>query len=73
MVGLALDLLFSLLFEVFLTWTGELLLSVLTFGKRKPTFRFWRKEPRARLPDLVSLSALIGLLFWTVLGLWWLA
>jgi hypothetical protein len=70
---IVLDLLFSVILDLFLIWTGELLLCAFTLGKRKPTFRFWRKEPRSRLPDLLSASALLGLLFWTLVGLWWLA
>jgi hypothetical protein len=75
MVALAeimLDLLLSVILDLFLISTGELLLCVLTLGKRKPTFRFWKKE-QARLPQLLSVSALVGLLFWAVMGLWWLA
>ncbi len=70
---IALDLLFSVFLEIFLIWTGELLLFAFTLGKRKPTFRFWRKERRARLPDLLSLNALVGLLFWTAVGVLLLA
>jgi hypothetical protein len=72
-VEIVLDLLFSAILDLFLIWTGELLLWAFTLGKRKTTFRFWRKEPRSRLPDLLSANALVGLLFWTVVGLWWLA
>lgn len=75
MVALAeimLDLLLSVILDLFLISTGELLLCVLTLGKRKPTFRCWKKE-HARLPKLLSVSALVGLLFWAVMGLWWLA
>jgi hypothetical protein len=70
---IALDLLFSVFLDLFLIWTGELLLCAFTLGKRKPTFRFWRKEPRSRLPDLLSFSALVGLLFWTTVGVLLLA
>jgi hypothetical protein len=70
---IALDLLFSVFLDVFLIWTGELLLCAFTLGKRKPAFRFWRKEPRSRLPDLLSFNALVGLLFWTAVGVLLLA
>ena len=68
-----LDVLVSLMIDLFLISTGELLLCVFTLGKRKPTFRFWKKEPHSRPPDLLTLRALVGLLFWAVVGLWWLA
>jgi hypothetical protein len=70
---IALDWLFSVFLDLFLIWTGELLLCAFTLGKRKPTFRFWRKETRSRLPDFLRLNALVGLLFWTVAGVLLLA
>jgi hypothetical protein len=72
LVEIALDLLLSVVLDLFLIWTGEVLLWCFTLGKRKPAFRFWTKEQRSRLPDLLSVRALVGLLFWTVVGLWWL-
>jgi hypothetical protein len=65
-----LDLLFSVIFELLLIGTGELLLCAFTLGKRKPRFRFWKKELRPRPPDLLSFSALVGVLFWTVIVAW---
>jgi hypothetical protein len=70
---IALDLLLSVIFDLCLIWTGELLLCVFTLGRRKPTFRFWKEQPRSRLPDLLSLNALVGLLFWALICLWGLA
>jgi hypothetical protein len=67
---IALDLLFSVFLDVFLIWTGELLLCAFTLGKRKPRFRFWKKELRPRPPDLLSFSALVGVLFWMAIMLW---
>jgi hypothetical protein len=70
---IALDLLISVIFDLCLIWTGELLLCVFTLGKRKPTFRFWREQPRSRLSNILSLNALVGLLFWIVVLLLCLA
>ena len=72
LVEIALDFLLSVVIDLFLIWTGEVLLWCFTLGKRKPAFRFWKKEQRSSLPDLLSVSALVGLLFWIVIGLWWL-
>ena len=72
LVEITLDLLLSVVLDLFLIWTGEVLLWCFTLGKRKPAFRFWRKEQRSRLPDLLSVRALVGLLFWIGVGLWWL-
>ena len=72
LVEIALDFLLSVVIDLFLIWTGEVLLWCFTLGKRKPAFRFWKKEQPSRLPDLLSVSALMGLLFWIVFGLWWL-
>jgi hypothetical protein len=64
MIEFVLDLLFTLLIEVLLVCTGEVLRFVFTLGRRKPTLQFWRESPRARLPALMSASALVGFLFW---------
>lgn len=62
-----LDLLLSVFVDLFLIGTGELLLCAFTLGKRKPTFRFWRKDPSARMPDRLGFSMLLGLVFWVLI------
>ena len=67
---ITLDMLFSVVVDLLLIGTGELLLCAFTLGKRKPRFRIWSKELRQRPPELPSLSALVGLLFWMTIVLW---
>jgi hypothetical protein len=67
---ITLDMLFSVVVDLLLIGTGELLLCAFTLGKRKPRFRFWRKELRQGPPELPSLSTLVGLLFWMAIVLW---
>jgi hypothetical protein len=67
---ITLDMLFSVIVDLLLIGTGELLLCAFTRGKRKPRFRFWSKELRQSPPELTSLSALAGLLFWMAIVLW---
>ena len=67
---MTLDMLFSVVVDLLLIGTGELLLCAFTLGKRKPRFRFWSKELRQRPPELPSFSALVGLLFWMAVILW---
>ena len=67
------ELLFSLFIEVFVVWTGELLLWAFTLGQRKPVFSFWKKNPRAPWRDYLKGSALAGFLFWVVVIVWCMA
>jgi hypothetical protein len=72
-IEFALDLLLSVFIEVLLNCTGELLRFVFTLGRRKPTLQFWRSNPRARLPELISASSLLGLFFWIAVLLCFMA
>jgi hypothetical protein len=69
----AFDFLLSLIIEVLLKCTGELLRFVFTLGRRKPTLQFWRRDQRPRLPELISASSLLGFLFWLAVLLCFMA
>ena len=73
MIEFVLDLLFTLFIEVLLIGTGEVLRFVFTLGRRKPSLQFWRSNPRPRLPELMNLSLLMGLLFWIAVLLCFMA
>ncbi len=55
------ELLFELLFQVICHVTGELILWIVTLGHRRP---FQSKKDG----DLMTLSTLIGLLFWILIA-----
>jgi hypothetical protein len=58
---------FWLIFEVVITWTGEIVLSVLTFGKHKPRWDLYTKESPVRFIIFSEISFWIGLAVWIFL------
>lgn len=68
MIGVIIDsfiqLLFHVIFEIFFIGTGEIVLYILTLGKRKPV---WKRETNGspgKLGVLIDLSFIIGFIFW---------
>ncbi|MFA5353385.1 MAG: hypothetical protein WC291_04085 [Thermodesulfovibrionales bacterium] len=61
--------LFRLIVEIFLFYTGEIVLFILTLGRKKPRWDSYAAEKPTRFWVLTDLSALVGLVFWlAVLG-----
>jgi hypothetical protein len=50
--------------EAVLTWTGEFILFVITFGKHKPRWDLYTKESPSRFVILSEASLWIGIAFW---------
>jgi hypothetical protein len=55
---------FHLIFEVVFTWTGEIVLYVLTFGKHKPRRDLYTKESPVRFVLFSEISFWIGIAVW---------
>jgi hypothetical protein len=66
-LGFILEMLAYLVIELLLCWTGEILLFVLTLGRRKPVFKLWKAPNGNRFSSAFTPSALLGLVFWSVL------
>jgi hypothetical protein len=54
----------QIIFEVFFTWTGEIVLYVITFGKHKPIWDLYTKESPSRFVIFSEVSLWIGIAFW---------
>ena len=74
MIGVAaegiIQILCHVVIEVFFIGTGEIILFIISLGKRKPV---WKRESQGgstKLAILIDLSFIIGFIFW--LGLAWL-
>lgn len=60
-----------LFFEVILFYTGELILTVLTLGKRKPRWDYFADESPPKFILYTDLSVLVGFVAWMSL-LWFI-
>lgn len=56
--------LFCFVFEILFTWTGEIVLFLITFGKHKPRWDFYTKESPSRFVIFSEISLWIGMAFW---------
>ena len=65
-----LKLLFHLVFEIIFFYTGEFVLYVLTFGKKKPRWDFYDNERPLKFVIRTEISWWIGFLFWVFLIGW---
>ncbi len=60
-------LILAMLFEVFIFYTGELVLYTLTLGKRQPNFDFMAYEKGSRFTISRDLSTIVGITFWVAM------
>jgi len=62
------------IFEIFLTYTGEIVLFVITFGKRKPRWDLYAKETAGRFVIFTEISFWVGSAVWliAILIIYWL-
>jgi hypothetical protein len=74
MIGVAaegiIQLLFHIIVEIFFIGTGEIILYIISLGKRKPVWKWVNKGGSTKLAILIDLSFIIGFIFW--LSLAWL-
>ena len=59
--------LFALIVEFFLFYTGEIVLFILTFGKKKPRWNYYADESPSKWAILTELSTWIGIAFWLLI------
>jgi len=55
---------FQVIFEIFFMGTGEIILFIITAGKRKPIWKRDDKESIVKIFILFDLSVIIGFVFW---------
>ena len=54
------------LLEIPIMWTGEILLCLFSFGKRKPRWDLYADESGSKFVIFTDISLWIGLVFWLV-------
>jgi hypothetical protein len=59
-----LEFLFRAFVEIFLFYTGELILFVLSLGKKKPRWNFYANESPPKFVIFSEISVWIGIAFW---------
>ena len=64
--GIVFELMLFFLVDVLFLWTGEVIVFLCTFGRRKPVFRMWRNKTSASPAPAAKASHFIGLAFWIV-------
>jgi len=60
--------LFELIVEFFLFYTGEIVLFILTFGKKKPRWNYYTDESPSKWVIFTELSTWIGIAFWLLIA-----
>ena len=72
MIGVAAEVVIQLLYhvviEVFFIGTGEIILYIISLGKRKPVWKRESKGGSTQLAILIDLSFIIGFIFWLALA-----
>ncbi len=63
-VEVVISSIFQVIFEIFFMGTGEILLFIITFGKRKPIWKRDSNESTAKIFILFDFSVIIGFVFW---------
>jgi len=58
------DFFFRLFIEIVCFYTGEMILSLLTFGKRKPKWHYYAEASPTKFVILTEISVWIGIAFW---------
>jgi hypothetical protein len=64
MIEEAAKFILQVILEAFFTWTGEIVLFILTFGKHKPRWDLYTKESPSRFVIFSEVSLWIGIAFW---------
>jgi hypothetical protein len=60
--------LFELIVEFFFFYTGEIVLFILTFGKKKPRWNYYTDESPSKWPIFTELSTWIGIACWLLVA-----
>ncbi len=66
-VSFIVECLFRLIIEILFFYTGEIVLSVLTFGKKKIQWNYYSGESMTRWMLLTEMSTWVGVAFWLAL------
>lgn len=59
--------LFRFLIEILCFYTGEIILSIISFGRKKPRWDFYADESGANFVIFTEISTWIGMAFWILI------
>jgi len=59
-----LSFIFRIVFEIIMVWTGEIILYIITLGKRRPRWDLYNKDTFPRFAVFTEISCWIGITFW---------
>ena len=59
---------FDILIEVLFFYTGEIVLFMVTFGKKKPRWDYYANESTSKWVILTELSTWVGIAFWLLIA-----
>ena len=62
------EFLFRMVFEFFFFWTGELVLFLVTLGRRRPGWNVHADKSGAKSAVFLELSFYVGILAWLAIG-----
>jgi hypothetical protein len=63
-----LEFIFHLVVEIFFFYSGEIILYLLTFGRRKPRWDYYTEERASKFVILTEISMWIGMLAWLLIA-----
>jgi hypothetical protein len=63
-IEVILELLLRIFVETFFFYTGEILLFILTFGKKKPRWNYYNDASASKFVIFTEISVWIGMAFW---------
>jgi hypothetical protein len=67
MVEEVLEFILRIVFEIFFFYSGEIVLYLLTFGKRKPRWDYYANERASKFVIFTEISMWIGCLAWLII------
>ena len=58
------EILFRIIVEFFLFYTGEIIIFIVTFGHKKPRWDYYAEEKPSKAMIFTEISVWIGFVFW---------
>ena len=65
-----LEIIIQVVFETVMFYTGEIVLFIITFGRKKPRWDFYSDKKPTTWAVMTEFSALVGLIFWILIIAW---
>ena len=63
-------LIFQFILETICFYTGEIILFILSFGRKKPRWDYYSDAPLSKWIIITEISLWIGAAFWVLIAIW---